>query len=80
MRGLAGELHVTWEEGTCAAWLYDLLKPRVHEVVVCNPRRNTTDLTDMRNAYSTLSAFRRLAPAKRYVRIIPFVAGVNCLR
>jgi transposase len=23
-----------------AAWLYDLLKPQVHEVVVCNPRRN----------------------------------------
>jgi len=33
-------LHVTWEEGTWAAWLYDLLKLRVHEVVVCNPRRN----------------------------------------
>ena len=31
---------MTWEEGTWAAWLYDLLKPRVHEVVVCNPRRN----------------------------------------
>ena len=40
IRGLRGELHVTWEEGTWAAWLYDLLKPRVHEVVVCNPRRN----------------------------------------
>jgi len=31
---------VTWEEGTWAAWLYDLLKPHVHQVVVCNPRRN----------------------------------------
>jgi transposase len=31
---------VTLEEGTWAAWLYDLLKPRVHQVVVCNPRRN----------------------------------------
>jgi transposase len=40
IQGLRGELHVTWEEGTWAAWLYDLLKPRVHEVVVCNPRRN----------------------------------------
>src|SRR5438445_330529 len=26
--GLRGELHVTWEEGTWAAWLYDLLQPR----------------------------------------------------
>lgn len=39
-QGLRGELHVTWEEGTWAAWLYDLLQPRVHQVVVCNPRRN----------------------------------------
>jgi transposase len=38
--GLRGELHVTWEEGTWAAWLYDLLKPQVHEILVCNPRRN----------------------------------------
>jgi len=27
--GLRGELHVTFEEGTWAAWLYDLLKPHV---------------------------------------------------
>jgi len=40
MHGLRGELHVTWEEGTWAAWLYDLLKPHAHEVLVCNPRRN----------------------------------------
>jgi len=28
------------EEGTWAAWLYDLIKPHVAELVVCNPRRN----------------------------------------
>src|SRR5256712_5707492 len=27
IHGLRGELHVTWEEGTWAAWLYDLLQP-----------------------------------------------------
>jgi transposase len=32
-------LRVTFEEGTWAAWLYDLLKPHVTEVVVCNPRK-----------------------------------------
>jgi hypothetical protein len=26
--------------GTWAAWLYDLLKPHVTKVVVCNPRKN----------------------------------------
>jgi transposase len=40
LQGLRGELHVTWEEGTWAAWLYDLLQPQVQHIVVCNPRRN----------------------------------------
>ncbi len=38
--GLRGTLWVTFEEGTCAAWLYDLLNPRVAKLVVCNPRKN----------------------------------------
>jgi hypothetical protein len=37
---LSGSLHVTLEEGTWVAWLYDLLKPHVTKIVVCNPRRN----------------------------------------
>ena len=39
LQGLRGELHVTLEEGGWAAWLYDVLKPHVAELVVCNPRR-----------------------------------------
>jgi hypothetical protein len=31
--GLRGNLHVTLEEGTWGAWLYDLLKPHVSEVL-----------------------------------------------
>jgi hypothetical protein len=38
--GLRGDVQVTFEEGTWAAWLYDLLKPRVRKLVVCDPRRN----------------------------------------
>jgi hypothetical protein len=38
--GLRGDVRITFEEGTWAAWLYDLLKPHVTEVVVCNPRKN----------------------------------------
>src|SRR6201998_985927 len=40
IRGLRGSLHVTLEEGTCAAWLHDLLKPHVTQVLVCDPRKN----------------------------------------
>jgi hypothetical protein len=35
-------LRVTFEEGTWAAWLYDLMKPHVTEVLVCNTRKNTS--------------------------------------
>jgi len=40
LAGLRGTLYVTFEEGTWAAWLYDLLKPHVAKVLVCNPRKN----------------------------------------
>lgn len=38
--GLSGTIHLTFEEGTQSAWLYDLLKPLVAECIVCDPRRN----------------------------------------
>jgi transposase len=40
LKGLCGSLHLTFEEGTWAAWLYDLIKPHVTELAVCSPRRN----------------------------------------
>src|SRR6266702_1756351 len=38
--GVRGTLHVTFEEGTHAAWLYDVLVRQVAKLVVCNPRKN----------------------------------------
>jgi transposase len=40
LKGLSGTVHVTFEEGTQAGWLYEIVKPLVAEVVVCNPRTN----------------------------------------
>ena len=40
VRGIRGDVHLTFEQGTQAAWLYDLVKPLVSHVVVCNPRYN----------------------------------------
>jgi hypothetical protein len=40
--GLRGDLHVTFEEGTWGAWLYDLLKPHVRKLLVCDPRKTRT--------------------------------------
>src|ERR1700756_1480189 len=55
IHGLRGSLRVTFEEGTWASWLYDLLKPHVSEVLVCDPRkyplgkvRNKNDRNDAR--------------------------------
>ncbi len=40
-QGLRGSVHAALEEGTCAAWLHDLLKPHVTKVLVCDPRKNS---------------------------------------
>jgi len=40
VKGISGRVHLTFEEGTHASWLYELLKPHVDELVVCNPRKN----------------------------------------
>ena len=39
-KGLKGTIHVAFEEGGQASWLYDLIEPLAAEVVVCDPRRN----------------------------------------
>src|SRR4030081_3683971 len=55
VRGLHGTLSLTFEEGTSAAWLHDLLKPHVNRLVVCDPRKaallkdgNKSDRVDAR--------------------------------
>jgi transposase len=66
--GLRGDVQVTFEEGTWAAWLHDLLKPHVGKLVVCDPRRNALlldgsqyDRMDARNL-SDLLYMNKLKP------------------
>jgi transposase len=40
LRGISGRVHLTFEEGTQAQWLFDLARPLVSELIVCNPREN----------------------------------------
>lgn len=40
LQGLSGPVHVTFEETTQAAWLYEVVRHFVAEVIVCDPRRN----------------------------------------
>jgi transposase len=77
IHGLRGELHVTWEEGTWAAWLYDLLKPQVQQVLVCDPRRNA--LLKEGNKNDKVDA-RKLADLLRTGMLRPVYHGENGLR
>jgi transposase len=40
IKQLQGKVYVTFEEGTQAGWLHDVLQPLATEVVVCDPRHN----------------------------------------
>ena len=75
--GLRGDVRVTFEEGTWAAWLYDLIKPRVSEVVVCNPRKNAL-LKD--GSKSDRIDSRKLAELLRGNHLKPVYHGEHGLR
>src|SRR5215471_2713051 len=75
--GLHGDLHVTFEEGTWSAWLYDLLKPHVSELVVCDPRRNA--LLKEGNQNDRVDA-RKLAELLQNNQLRPVYHGDHGLR
>jgi len=77
MEGLRGDLHITFEEGTWAAWLFDRLKPHVTKVVVCNPRRNA--LLKEGNKSDRIDA-RKLAELLRGGLLRPVYHGENGIR
>src|SRR5947209_11485955 len=75
--GLRGTLSVTFEEGTWAAWLYDLLKPHVDKLVVCNPRKNA--LLKHGNKSDKIDA-RKLADLLRLNDLEPVYHGETGVR
>jgi transposase len=42
LRGLSGEIRLTFEEGTQAQWLYEVTRQLVSELVVCNARHSSS--------------------------------------
>ena len=77
LQGLRGTLAVTFEEGTCAAWLHDLLKPHVSRVVVCDPRKNAL-LKD--GSKSDRIDARKLAELLRGNQLSPVYHGDHGIR
>jgi transposase len=55
-----GTVYVTFEEGTQAAWLYDLLCPHVTQVIVCDPRKipGKNNKSDKRDAQDLAELLR----------------------
>src|SRR6516162_2832951 len=75
--GLRGSLLVTFEEGTSAAWLYDLLKPYVANVLVCDPRKNAL----LKNCSKTYRIDApKLAALLRSNHLPPIFHGENGIR
>jgi transposase len=77
IHGLRGTLHVTLEEGTCAAWLHDLLQPHVASVLVCDPRKNA--LLKSGNKNDRIDA-RKLADLLRTGLLSPVYHAENGVR
>jgi len=75
LKGQRGTLWVTFEEGTYADWLYDVLEPQVAKVVVCDPRKNKLDAnkTDKNDA-------RRLAELLRLNALKAVYHGQHSMR
>lgn len=46
LTSLGGKIHLTFEEGPMAGWLYRNLKDTVEEIIVCDPRRNKLICSD----------------------------------
>jgi hypothetical protein len=63
VRGMRGSIHVAFEEGTQAQWLYDLLIPVTERVVVCNRRdtRRQGNKNDWQDAAELADLLRRNA-------------------
>jgi transposase len=77
IRGLRGSLCVTFEEGTSAAWLYDLVKPHVAQAVVCDPRKNA--LLKVGNKNDRVDA-RKLSELLRVGLLTPVYHGDSGVR
>jgi transposase len=77
IQGLQGTLSLTFEEGTSAAWLHDLLKPHVSQLVVCDPRKAA--LLKDGNKSDRIDA-RKLAELLRTNQLKPVYHGEHGVR
>ncbi len=80
IHGLRGSLHVTLEEGTCAAWLHELLNPHVTEVLVCDPRKNASMKTGNKNDRADARKLAELLYLNKLHPVYHGAAGIRTLK
>ena len=80
IRGLRGSLWVGFEEGTSAAWLYDVVKPHVARVVVCDPRKNALLKAGNKNDRVDARKLSELLRAELLTPVYHGESGVRTLR
>jgi len=80
IQGLRGTLALTFEEGILAAWSYNLLKPHVSRLVVCDPRKNA--LLRDGNQYDRADArnLAELLPTNQVHAVYHGKHGIGALR
>src|SRR6266436_3702963 len=58
VREIRGRVHLCLEEGTQSAWLYELLKPHVAEIVVAMAPQKSGAKDDKRDAWARANELR----------------------
>jgi hypothetical protein len=77
VRGIGGRVHVCLEEGTQSAWLYELLKPHMAEVVVAVAPEKKGPKDDQRDAWARANELRTGAIETRVFKAPEHLPGLR---
>lgn len=77
VRLIPGRVHLCLEEGTQSAWLYELLKPHVAEIVVSMPPKSKGAKDDKRDAWARAEELRVGAVETRVYKAPQHLAGLR---
>jgi transposase len=77
VRGIGGRVHLCLEEGAQSAWLYELFKPHVAEVVVSMPGKKKGSKDDLRDAWARANELRTGAIETRVFKAPEHLAGLR---
>ncbi len=77
VRRIGGRVHLCLEEGTQSAWLYELFRPHVVEVVVTAPGKKKGSKDDLRDAWARANELRTGGIETRVFKAPEHLAGLR---